>query len=97
MNKHTPGPWFAVADKGQTIIRTSRSSAAFSPLAIVKGDKRDTLKDQEANARLIAAAPVLLEALENMVSKAQKQNWNDNYPTELNAAYAAIAKARGEA
>ena len=70
MNKHTPGPWFAVADKGQTIIRTSRSSAAFSPLAIVKGDKRDTLKDQEANARLIAAAPDLLEALEALADSA---------------------------
>lgn len=94
MNKHTPGPWFAVADKGQTIIRTSRSSAAFSPLAIVKGDKRDTLKDQEANARLMAAAPDLLEALEYCLDCL-----GDEFalPSDCQStARAAIAKARGE-
>ena len=94
MNKHTPGPWFAVADKGQTIIRTSRSSAAFSPLAIVKGDKRDTLKDQEANARLIAAAPDLLEALSEIINDGGKFVMTNETHRK---ARAAIARARGEA
>lgn len=94
MTKFTPGPWFAVADKGQTIIRTSRSSAAFSPLAIVKGDKRDTLKDQEANARLIAAAPDLLEALSEIVNEGGKFVMTQDTHRK---ARAAIAKARGEA
>ena len=93
MNKHTPGPWFAVADKGQTIIRTSRSSAAFSPLAIVKGDKRDTLKDQEANARLIAAAPDLLEALSEIINDGGKFVMTNETHRK---ARAAIAKARGQ-
>lgn len=101
MNKHTPGPWFAVADKGQTIIRTSRSSAAFSPLAIVKGDKRDTLKDQEANARLIAAAPDLLEALEYVADIDVSGTDNSVIRFILAAAQhkacSAIARARGEA
>ena len=94
MSKHTPGPWFAVADKGQTIIRTSRSSAAFSPLAIVKGDKRDTLKDQEANARLIAAAPDLLDALSEIINDGGKFVMTNETHRK---ARAAIAKARGDA
>ena len=105
MSKHTPGPWFAVADKGQTIIRTSRSSAAFSPLAIVKGDKRDTLKDQEANARLIAAAPDLLEAAQLALQIAESWIHDqldgtssiDGALLHLDPVRAAIARARGEA
>ena len=95
MNKHTPGPWFAFVDKGQTIIRTSRTSAAFSPLAVVKGDKRDTLKDHEANAKLMASAPDLLEALEALLDYAES-GW-DHFPDVSVNARAAISRARGEA
>ena len=42
------------------------------------------------------AEPELLEALQKMVSKAHKQNWNDAYPEELQSAQAAINKALGE-
>ena len=45
---------------------------------------------------LIAAAPDLLGALETMLGKAYKQNWNDGYPEILDQAEAAIAKSRGE-
>ena len=95
MNKHTPGPWFAFVDKGQTIIRTSRTSAAFSPLAVVKGDKRDTLKDHEANAKLMASAPDLLEALEYCLDCLGHEF---ALPADCQSnARAAIARARGEA
>ena len=50
-------------------------------------------KEQKANAQLIAAAPNLYEALSDMVSKAQKQNWNDSYPKQLENAIAALDKA----
>ncbi|MCV5785409.1 hypothetical protein OFN20_31475, partial [Escherichia coli] len=36
-----------------------------------------------ANAHLIAAAPDLLNALQAMLNKAYKQNWNDHYPDEV--------------
>lgn len=49
-----------------------------------------------ANANLIAAAPDLLEALQEMLNKAYKQNWNDQYPDEVSKAQAAISKALGE-
>ena len=48
------------------------------------------------NGTLIAAAPELLEALQKMLSKAYKQNWNDAYPEEIQSAQAAIHKALGE-
>lgn len=55
-----------------------------------------TVEQTIANAKLIAAAPQLLEALQGMVNKASKQNWNDNYPDQMEDAFAAIKKATGE-
>ena len=71
MGKHTPGPWVAkfhphYRDTDWRIkpahpIRGS--TAGFAPLAIVKGDERIYGEaEKEANARLIAAAPELLES-----------------------------------
>jgi hypothetical protein len=60
--QHTPGPW-TVSDWNQApstaVIGSDASCIArtFSPLA-------GTIKDAQANARLIAAAPDLLAALE---------------------------------
>jgi len=47
---------------------------------------------QKANAHLVAAAPELLEALEEMVSVAESQKWNN---AEFHTARAVIAKANG--
>jgi hypothetical protein len=52
--------------------------------------------EAEANAQLAMAAPDLLEALQAMLSKAYKQNWNDQYPDEVSKAQAAISKALGD-
>ncbi|CDK85392.1 hypothetical protein [Escherichia coli IS25] len=41
------------------------------------------------------AAPDLLEALQAMLNKAYKQNWNDHYPDEVSKAQSAISKALG--
>ena len=46
---------------------------------------------------LKAICDELMGALDGMVGKAQKQNWRDNYPSEIEAAYAALDRARGEA
>lgn len=55
-------------------------------------------EDEKAihNSELFAAAPELLEALQKMYRAGQKQNWNERYESEMNAARAAIAKALGE-
>ena len=64
MSKHTQGPWHFRKDtirEGRYFIRVQ--SYGYAPLATVLGDKRSTLKQSEANARLIAAAPNLLDVL----------------------------------
>src|SRR5690606_19394978 len=61
MEKHTPGPW-AVDGKGsQAIVRAN-------DLRIVSIRHRLDGDEHEANARLIAAAPELLEALQLLMS-----------------------------
>lgn len=39
---------------------------------------------------------LLIEALQAMLKKAYKQNWNDQYPDEVSKAQEAISKALGE-
>ena len=97
MSKHTPGPWF-ISGRMTKYIEARIGGGLIQEVAACGPTDADGGygERQYANAQLISAAPDLLEALEGMVRKAQKQNWNDNYPAELNAAYAAIAKAKGE-
>jgi len=95
--KGTPGPWVASTTErsiGPVSRDDDQSYGMILPVAWVEfdGDQRY----QQANANLIAAAPELLEALQKMVSKACKQNWNDAYPEEIQSAQAAIKKALGE-
>ena len=96
MNKHTPGPWHfrAAIQEGQFVVRDRGSSGGFADIARVKGDKRSTLAQAEANARLIAAAPDLLDALETYpalgVVMTDEEMW-----AWVEKARAAIDKARG--
>jgi len=61
--QHTPGPWLAsrLASPDYAPQYGIYSESNPNDFAIVKGD------NAEANARLIASAPDLLEALENAV------------------------------
>jgi hypothetical protein len=83
-SNHSPGPW--TVDK--------RIAAPGKAAAIVAGDfvvaDTTTLPNFEANARLIAAAPDLLEALKAVVAISDRKHdaWD--------AAHAAIAKAEGK-
>lgn len=95
--KGTPGPW--VADKTSRAIGPishddDQSYGILIPVAWVEFDQ--CVGIQASNQRLIAAAPELLEALQKMLSKAYKQNWDDAYPEEIQSAQAAINKALGE-
>ena len=96
--KGTPGPWRVSEKRGDLIdIRHNNNGIGAISLNLAHVVARQSwLKEAEANAKLIAAAPELLEALQKMVSKAYKQNWNDAYPEELQSAQAAINKALGE-
>lgn len=101
MNKHTPGPW--VWTEHHLVPESEMPAAGEYPgcVAIADdgsayGEYNQTCKPESANGRLIAAAPCLLEALDLLLAKAYKQNFNDAYPEILAKAEAAIAKARGE-
>lgn len=59
--KHTPGPW--LAEGGKVFADTGRLFDRAVAIVGVPLDKNDNLFGElEANARLIAAAPDLLEA-----------------------------------
>lgn len=100
---HTPGPWQAdmvgregnpndplhcevvalVFGKHVVIVDTLNCSCIFSP------------DDQRANARLIAAAPDMLEALLTLVSAAEVDGWPFGWGCVKDQVRAAIAKAKG--
>lgn len=120
MNKHTPGPWRVEADPlhfdtlstvtaGETFEEQNKSKllkrVSIYRLIVQVGGFAE-VHEQEANTRLIAAAPELLEALSGLVAEHDSWNesvgkiigrpvgWSGRY---LDAARAAIAKAKGEA
>jgi hypothetical protein len=84
------GPTCAGRDWGHVPVSSGKDTVAIVPACVVRrpdGDQQD--EDQmNANARLIAAAPDLLEALEK-IGKCDKS-------INGHLARAAIAKAKGE-
>lgn len=99
MSAHSPGPWTAIKRAGWSITSSSPLRALGSVCCIPASVSRPAI-ESEANAHLIAAAPVLLEALCNieMWIATQPEAVRTLPPIEcaLSAARAAIAKAAGE-
>lgn len=75
-SKHTPGPWKV---KAHTILDQGGNTVAQAHHPFYRrGDVEDT-DPREANARLLAAAPELLDALyrlESVVTKALAGGYN---------------------
>ena len=106
MSKHTPGPWkFEIAWAGFSAIRGRDGQLIFG-VAAGSDDERRLEPEIEANAHLIAAAPDLLEALEDLrpildafergqTRYADLMGEADLVP-EITKARAAIAKAKGK-
>jgi hypothetical protein len=94
MSKHTPGPWQVHGSH----IYTADPERALLAQVFNSGSKASDYPLQ-ANARLIAAAPELLEALKECLPYVGQTLANtgsmDAYYTEAKAC-AAIAKATGE-
>lgn len=69
--KHTKGKW-VVFDTGDTIDINAEDSEGFTLIAEIPCSLRNRyehlLDEKEANAKLIAAAPELLEALEDVAN-----------------------------
>ena len=90
---HTPGPW--ETDEGQhdvpyQNICITHGLNHICELWMDDAPVEEFNREQRANARLIAAAPDLLAALQNMVRVADSL-------AHVGAARAAIAKATGRA
>jgi hypothetical protein len=96
MSKHTPGPW-----TGYKCIEPSRAwTINASPKNVVCGisggamiDKSD--EELEANARLIAAAPDLLDALRCCLAMIEGEGLDELHGDLAEVVRAAIARAEG--
>lgn len=93
--KHTPGPWFSMDDRDGN-IRGLRGRHGPESVNVVNwnGISRASSANGQANARLISAAPELLEALEAITALYDTDEGCRSIP-EYTAARAAIAKAKG--
>jgi len=91
--KHTPGPWAVrTIDQSLATVETQDGEYNICTAAQLRGDDWQTEHaERKANARLIAAAPELLEALQFVMTASGEQ-----LGTAFEQAQAAIAKATGE-
>lgn len=91
MAKHTKGPWRKCSpaskrNNGQRIIIVGANDRAI-------GDVWTLDEEGQANARLIAAAPDLLAALQDMVALVQEKGMPARWAKTLNKSRAALSKA----
>lgn len=99
MNEHTPGPWslennIAYGWKTNPYSITVRKRGVHCvAVANIPAKKTITREEALANARLIAAAPDLLEAL--MTLPQSPTNTDDDWWKWIDKARAAIDKATG--
>ena len=97
--KHTPGPWFAVGYQVEIESETVADICTTNANLFGQGALHDDARSM-ANARLIAAAPDLLAALEALVishrALCDSPSWDEQDEAEQAQARAIIAYAKGE-
>jgi hypothetical protein len=95
--KHTPGPW-TIDEKleGQTCITSKQHGSFAEPIICRVFDSSHVpLSEQDANARLIAAAPELLEALQMMANKVFGYGYGELTEDDRQRIIALLDKATG--
>ena len=92
MTKHTQGPWFTGYNDPKVVYPENGhvKDHALHPLATV----HDFDGEAEANARLIASAPELLAALEEVVAEWDYQHADEDHRTGITSETAGIIFAR---
>jgi hypothetical protein len=94
---HTPGPWFITrTESSPCSIEASGNEAAIAKVYLTDPKIHKRTPEHHANARLIAAAPDLLQALSDLTDwgRTHTSPRDANSPHHLLvAARAAIAKA----
>ena len=84
--KHTPGPWVTYLNTMDDVVVRKMNEAGYEQCVIARGANYK-------NARLIAAAPELLEALIELAD-CGAEAWGEDRPC-VRIARDAIAKATG--
>ena len=92
MSEHTPGPWTSYTGTHSIWAEGQRA------ICVMTGARKTADMERDANARLIAAAPDLLESLRELAELAVMQFGAPPPGADgpLQKALAAIAKADGD-
>ena len=95
---HTPGPWVVGYGYADCIMVEQVTKEDFEPIAMIEFDELGTTPTltQEANARLIAAAPELLEALRDLERFVSESVTTASDLHEVRLARKALAQATAE-
>lgn len=98
--QNTPGPWRIMENRtgderetyiGVTVSKFPRSDKHVCRVSSWGGDM-DNCPEMRANARLIAAAPALVEALRGLLDDVNQPNVESRYPAVI-AARSALREA----
>lgn len=99
---HTPGPWSRVPQTsgGDLIAREYETGKQMQPkglrLVAFMMARGNSLAEDEANAHLIAAAPLLLKTLQDLEGWLRESGYGENHPWRLSISQA-IDAATGSA
>lgn len=78
MSKHTPGPWTIDERRirdGYYAAITAPKWHALADVVVRMSDEEEDQPEGVANAKLIAAAPDLLDVLQRMLDHGERCNW----------------------
>jgi hypothetical protein len=92
---YTPGAWYTKREGYSTVYVFSRIGGGLVQEVAACGPTNEGLEQQEANARLIAAAPELLEALNESIEREYNQFEQDNQSNRYKRLCELRAKATG--
>lgn len=98
MSKHTPGPWSVVDGHYPSMREIHGPSFKINIVMSATDLNFQDYLSRSADARLIAAAPDLLEALDGMLMEFNEKMAGVTHDelAAIHAARRAIAKAKGE-
>ena len=96
MTKHTPAPWtYHISDNCQSEFEIHGDCCQIGTVERWNGDNdEEVMAEAEANAQLIAAAPDLLEALDELLVLTDPDVFGGSLDDARERAASAIAKAR---
>ena len=79
MNKHTPGPWIAEQRDTRSVVLAAKGRCLLADCPQWSNrDDRPRAAEAFANAKLFAAAPDLLDALESVSQEHDLLRWMKN-------------------